>query len=121
MKFCWTIINVRNMDDSLVFYRDFIGLTIQRRYSPTPGVDIVILGDGETKIELIHSENADEPSHIHELYLGFKVDSLKEITSELSRRSIQIYDEPIQPTPKIRLMSVLDPNGVKIQFIEIIS
>ncbi len=32
MKFCWATINVKNMEESLNFYQEIVGLTVDRRF-----------------------------------------------------------------------------------------
>ena len=53
MKFCWVTINVKDMEASLRFYQEIVGLTIDRRFQAGPGVEITFLGNDETKVELI--------------------------------------------------------------------
>jgi len=62
MKFCWVTINVKDMEKSLEFYRDIVGLSIHRQFAPQPGDQITFVGsdDGETEIELI--QNAKVPA-----------------------------------------------------------
>lgn len=53
MRFCWSTLNVKNLEKSVWFYKEIIGLEIVREFSAGPEVQIVFLGKGETKIELI--------------------------------------------------------------------
>ena len=53
MTFTWTTIHVRDLDQSLAFYHDLLGLPIQERFGP-PGHEIAMLGPEEgTRLELI--------------------------------------------------------------------
>ena len=36
MKFCWVTITVKNMEESLRFYQEIVGLTIDRRFQAGP-------------------------------------------------------------------------------------
>ena len=56
MKFCWATIMVKDMEESLKFYQEIVGLKVDRRFEAGPGVEIVFLGNGETKVELICDE-----------------------------------------------------------------
>jgi lactoylglutathione lyase len=51
MKFCWTTITVNNLEESLKFYQEIAGLSLERRFGAGPGSEIAFLGNGETKIE----------------------------------------------------------------------
>jgi lactoylglutathione lyase len=50
MKFCWSTLKVKDMEASLHFYRDVLGLKLERRFQAEGGTEIAFLGGGETKI-----------------------------------------------------------------------
>lgn len=52
MKITWVTLSVKDMEESLRFYQEIVGLNIVNRFPAGPGVEIVFLGDGETKVEL---------------------------------------------------------------------
>ncbi|MBN1409458.1 MAG: VOC family protein [Spirochaetales bacterium] len=118
MDFCWVTLNVRDMDKSLHFYRDIIGLSVERKMQPNPDMEIVFLDAGRTKIELIHNKKAQNISFGEDISLGFTVDSVDGIIEELAKNNIPVHSGPFQPNPNIKFIFVLDPNGVKIQFVE---
>ncbi len=62
MKFCWSTLKVKNLEESLKFYQEIVGLKINKRFNAGPGREIAFLGDGETKIELICDEEIKEVS-----------------------------------------------------------
>ncbi len=118
MKYCWTTFYVRDMEKSLEFYRGLVGLKLQRRNSPAPGMEIAFLGEGETKLELILSADKDEPVYGKDISLGFEVSSLDAIQTVLEEKGIPLFGGPFEPMPGVRFLYVLDPDGVKIQFVE---
>lgn len=118
MKFCWVTIRVNNMDESLKFYQEVVGLSINQRFSAGPGMEIVFLGDGDTKIELIYDENLQTVELGKDISLGFGVSSLDEMMSFVKEKGIEIHSGPFQPNPSTKFFYVLDPNGLKIQFVE---
>ena len=79
MKFCWSTLKVKNMDESLKFYEEIIGLTVNKRFKAGPGMEIVFLGDGETKVELICDENDKDVNIGKDISLGFEVKSVGEM------------------------------------------
>ena len=60
MKFCWSTLYVKNMEESLMFYEEIVGLKVNKRFQAGPAMEIVFLGDGETQIELICNDNKKE-------------------------------------------------------------
>lgn len=118
MKFCWTTIRVKNMEESLQFYQEVVGLTMIRRFESHPGSEIAFLGDGETKVELICNANQQTVNLGEDISLGFEVESLDEKVEYVKAKGIQVQGGPFQPNPNVKFFYILDPNGLKIQFVE---
>jgi len=118
MKFLWTTILVNNMNESLKFYEEIVGLKLAERFQAGPGMEISFLGEGETKIELICNENLKKLDAGSRVTLGFKVESLDEMINFMREKEINIITGPVQPNPSIKYFIIKDPNGVKIQFAE---
>ena len=118
MKFLWTTLLVDNMDESLKFYEDIVGLKMVDRFPAGPGMEISFLGEGETKVELICNEKLKKLDAGSRVTLGFKVESLEEKINFIKEKGINIITGPIQPNPSIKYFIIKDPNGVKIQFVE---
>lgn len=109
---------VKNMEESLKFYKEIVGLEVNRRFNAGPGVEIAFLGEGETKVELICNEASNEVNFGHGISLGFEVNSLDGMMALVKEKGIDINSGPFQPNPHIKFFYVLDPNGLKIQFVE---
>src|SRR5665648_733820 len=90
MKFCWVTINVKDMEKSLHFYQEIIGLNINRRMKPNSDMEIIFLGSGETQIELIYNTKVDDIAIGKDISLGFVVDSIEQM-SEILRKKISPY------------------------------
>jgi len=118
MKFCWCTLMVKNMEESLKFYQETVGLTVDRRFKAGPGTEIVFLGDGETKVELICNDASKEVSMGHDISLGFEINSVDEMMASLKEKGITIHSGPFQPNPHVKFFYMTDPNGLKIQFVE---
>lgn len=117
MDFCWCTLHVDDLKKSLEFYSEVAGLPVERRIS-APGTEIVFLGNGETKIELIRDKNNGSINRPEGISLGFRVSSLDETAEALKKRGIPVDGGPYQPNPHIRFLYVRDPNGLRIQFAE---
>ena len=117
MKFCWITINVKDLKESLHFYQKIIGLGVSRRFKADNDREIVFLGGG-TQIELIYDPRVENIVVGKDISLGFEVESLDKINEVLKNNNIAIHSGPFQPNPSIQFIYVLDPNGLKIQFVE---
>lgn len=118
MGFCWCTLEVDDMEKSLQFYREIVGLPLDRRFKPNSGMEISFLGDGETKLELICREGNEAKIKGEGLSLGFTVDSLDQKIAFIKEKGIAIESGPLQPNPHLRFFFVLDPDGFKVQFAE---
>jgi lactoylglutathione lyase len=118
MKYLWTTLNVENMEKSLDFYQNTLGLTLKRKFSPAPGMEFAFLGDGETEIELFCNEAVKDINPGDSLSIGFKIESTEKFSLFLKEKGIEIHSGPFQPGPSIRFFFVLDPDGYKIQLVE---
>ena len=115
MKYCWTTIMVTDLERSIAFYRDIVGLPVNRRFSAGPGSEIVFLGDGETEVELI-KRIGPASSVGNAISLGFAVESLDDAMKFVKEHGIEIESGPFQPNDHIKFFYVLDPDGVRVQF-----
>lgn len=118
MKFAHVTINVKNLEESLKFYEEIVGLPVVNRFPARPNMEIVFLGHGETLVELIHDSTNNDVSIGSDISIGFGVDSLDETIAFVKEKGIDIHSGPFQPNPNTRFFFVLDPNGLKVQFIE---
>lgn len=115
MSFLWCTIFVCDIDASLRFYQDIVGLSVTRRFSE-PGAELAFLGEGETKLELIQGKG--EPHSGAGVSIGFRVDSLEDKMDFLKKRGIEIHSGPFEPSPRTRFFFVCDPDGMLVQFVE---
>jgi lactoylglutathione lyase len=123
MKFCWVTINVCDMEKSIAFYRDVVGLTMNRRMAPRPGIEIAFMGEAGasstgTEVELYYDAANARPSYSEDLSLGFRVESVEKTMAMLERKGVKVHSGPFQPNPHLKFVFVQDPDGVKIQFVE---
>ncbi|MDD2806612.1 MAG: VOC family protein [Elusimicrobiales bacterium] len=117
MKFCWCTLTVANLEESVNFYRDIVGLPVARRFAAGPGTEICFLGEGETKVELVCGPGRLEPG-ADGISLGFEVGSLDAALETVKAKGLDLAGGPFQPNPKIKFFYVRDPDGHKVQFVE---
>lgn len=118
MKFAHATIMVKDLEESLKFYQEVVGLEIVRRFPSGPNSENVFLGEGETLIELIYDKENSDVNYSEDISLGFQVDSLDDMMKFVQDKQIPLHSGPFQPNPKTKFFYVLDPNGLKIQFIQ---
>ncbi|WP_077612464.1 VOC family protein [Clostridium sp. Marseille-P2415] len=118
MKFCLSTLRVVDLEESIKFYKEIIGLPVVSRFSAGPGIEIAFLGSGETKIELICGGESRETDIGEDISWGFEVESLENALSMVKEKGIAVIGEPMQPNPRTRFFFIKDPNGMRIQLIE---
>jgi lactoylglutathione lyase len=107
------------MDESLRFYQDVIGLKVNRKLSPAPGMEIVFLGaESVTEVELIKNDKNNNPMHGKDVFIGFEVETLEVAMKILEEKGIKIHSGPFQPNPMTKFLYIQDPNGVMVQLVE---
>jgi len=116
MKFSHVTISVKDLNESLEFYQNVVGLQVNRRFSAGES-ELVFLGNGETEIELIYNRSQTDVFFGQHISLGFEVASLREMISCLEQKGIPT-GEILQPNPQVTFFFTSDPNGVRIQFVE---
>lgn len=112
----YTTITVKNLEESLKFYMDLIGLKKVNKFSPEPGVTISFLKDEESNlIELLEDKNlSEEDFKESRVSIGFGVDNLEETLKRLKEHGIETIKETIETPGDGRLAFIKDPNGVEI-------
>ena len=118
MKFCWSTITVNDLEESLKFYQEVVELPLVRRFNAGPVTEIAFLGDGETQVELICNKSGKKSNIGEDISLGFVVESVDEKMAKFKEQGLDIHSGPIMPNPHTKFFYVLDPNGLKIQFVE---
>jgi len=120
MSYLWTTIKVKDLEESIKFYQEIVGLKLQRSFEAGPEREIAFLAaaEGETEVELIDDQAKESVDVGQDISLGFEIDSVTEKIEFLKEKGIGIESGPIAPNSEIEFFYVLDPNGIKIQFVE---
>lgn len=117
MKFAWTTLRVSDLERSIAFYRDVLGLHPMARMG-TDAHRVVMFGpDGTTKLELIW-EAAPIPENAGiGVSMGFIPDDLDAFMSRMAELGIPAVG-PVSPSSDIRFYFIRDPDGYTIQLVE---
>ena len=116
MKIKYTTIAVTSMEESIKFYRDILGLTVDRQFKPMPGLTITFMkGEGESIIELIESEETRKSPGM--IAVGLEVKDMNATIKDLKSKGAKIIQEPT-PISNGILAFVEDPNGVHVAILQ---
>ncbi len=114
LKVKYSTMIVKDMDESIKFYTEVMGLEIDSRYNPQPGTKITLLkGKGDAMIELIQNKKYD----IGLYSVGMAVEDLDTTVKQLKSKGAKITMGPV-PITNGALAFVEDPNGVRIALVQ---
>lgn len=120
MNFLWTTIHVKNMEVSVDFYQQVIGLTIDSRFQAGAGVEITLLKDdriGTPILELLQNGNEKAEKINGNPVLGFEVQNYEDSVAFVREKGIKIVGEPME-TPKFKWFTIVDPDGMNINLFQ---
>ena len=123
MKFLHTSITVRQMEESLTFYTELLGLEFERRRTiPENHAEIAFVRDpiSGARIELTHWDGKDAFEAGEQLdHLAFEVEDLDRYLLKARGKGVRVAKEPFRLAGGSgRIAFVLDPNDVWIELIE---
>lgn len=124
MYFAHTSIRTSDMDRSIGFYRDLLGMELQRRREiPKNNAEIAFLGsENGNLLELTWYKDQEEfvvPEYEKGVFdhIAFVVDDLDAVLENCRERDVTITDEPFRMGTS-RLAFIEDPDGTLIELIE---
>lgn len=126
MKFLHTMIRVNNLDESLKFYCDHLGMKLLRKQDyPGGEFTLAFVGYGDEKnntvVELTHNwgtASYDQGNAFGHLALG--VDDIYKVCSDLKAKGVKVVREagPMKHGSAV-IAFIEDPNGYKIELIDL--
>jgi len=120
MNFCHIILTVKNLDVSIKFYRDIVGLPLKIRQPAGPNAELAFLGNGDTLLELLCAKPSfyDEDKEAgNGVALGFVVESLENKLNLLREGGYETDGVITSPAPNMQFLFAKDPDGYNIQFV----
>jgi lactoylglutathione lyase len=118
MKLLWSTLRVHDLDATIAFYEQVMGLTVTRRFAAGPGSEIAFMGGvGPVELEFIADGSGRETKVGTDISWGFEVESLDAMMATLDGLGIA-FDGPTSPNPSIRFIFITDPDGMRLQFAE---
>ena len=115
MHFLHLTFMVRDIEKSVKFYEEFVGLEIQRRFSAGEG-EIAFLADkdGATQIELVYMPKGVKVE-TKGMTVCFQTEYLDDVLKKAQDKGFNPSDIR-QPDPQNRYFYVYDPDGISIEF-----
>lgn len=118
MKLNYITIMVRDIEKSITFYQELVGLKIIRRFNPGAG-EIAFLSHGEsdTMLEVIQIDGTEKVS-TKGMVFSFEANEKLEILRDKAIKQGYAVSEVIDRKPKPKHFRVIDPDGLTIEFSE---
>lgn len=120
-KLLHTRYRVNDLERSVTFYREVLGLSEVRRHKSPRGSELVFLKapESEETIELCHFPSSG-PVHVQPdlTHLAFQVDSLEEFAKHLERHGIRYSDGPHMKPDGSGIAFIDAPEGYEIELIQ---
>jgi lactoylglutathione lyase len=120
-KLLHTRMRVNDMEETLAFYRDVLGLTVVERKKSPRGSDLAFLKvpNSEELIELCSFPASGKVTVQEDLvHLAFEVEDLDRTMEELKKRGIPITDGPTVTSSGNRFCFIDAPDKYEIELIE---
>ncbi len=120
-KLLHTRMRVSDMDQTLAFYTEVLGLEVLERKVSPRGSHLAFLRvpNSEELIELC-SFPPSGPVNVQEdlVHLAFQVDNLDDTIASLKKQSIRVTDGPTTTSSGSRFIFIDAPDGYEVELIE---
>jgi catechol 2,3-dioxygenase-like lactoylglutathione lyase family enzyme len=112
--------SVADLDHTIAFYRQLLGLAVRWRGTTPSGLEAAHIGDGRNYLALFEVGERDrEEADYGKLglnHFGFVVDDLDEAKRKLAALNVEpTMEADYEPG---RRLYFLDPNGVEVELVE---
>tara|TARA_B100000315_G_C14542761_1_gene571733 strand:+ start:18 stop:452 length:435 start_codon:yes stop_codon:yes gene_type:complete len=135
-----TGIIVKNMEESLYFYKDILGLEVVQNYTDDSDYINNVLGLSKADIHMIKLKAQDglivellkyikHPTDIPNIpfynvgscHVAFTVKNADEMYQRLINADIKVISEPLLSSEKTaKVFFCIDPNGMRVELVEIV-
>ena len=120
-KLLHTRMRVSDMDETIKFYTDVLGLQVVERKTSPRGSHLAFLAvpNSEELIELCSFPGSGDVRVQEDLvHLAFQVDNLDETIRALEAKQVKITDGPTRTSSGNRFIFIDAPDGYEIELIE---
>jgi lactoylglutathione lyase len=128
-RFIYTGIRVRNMDESIKFYTQILGMKIvekRQRTEPTKGEVVTLKSPASAQLLELNFYEEESPFYAPYLngedldHIAFDVEDLEDAVSDLKKKGVEVAVEPYQVGISLgwKEAFVKDPNGIWIELLQ---
>ncbi len=120
-KLLHTRMRVNDLERTVKFYEEALGLKVSRRSVSPRGAQIVFLEtpNSEEEIEICYFPNSAsvqvQPDLMH---LAFEVDSIASFAAEVGKKGYQLSDGPTKTSSGSTIAFIDAPEGYEVELIE---
>ena len=125
MRFLHSMIRVNNLEESIKFYTEVLGMKILREKEyPEGKFSLAFLGYGkeaeDTVIELTYNWDTSYYEHGNAFgHIAIEVDDIYKVCEEIKDKGAKVIRDPgLMMGSRLLLAFIEDPNGYKIELIE---
>lgn len=112
---------VNDLERTVKFYQDALGLTVSRRHTSPRGAQLAFLAtpNSDEEIEICQLPNsptvAVQPDLMH---LAFEVDNLEQFAADLKKKGYALSDGPTQTGSGSVIAFIDAPEGYEVELIQ---
>ena len=120
-KLLHTRYRVNDLERTVKFYRDVLGLQEIKRHKSPRGSELVFLkaAESDAEIEICHFPKSDSVQVQPDLtHLAFEVESLDEFAKHLAKHGLKFSDGPTTSSSGTKFAFIDAPEGYEIELIE---
>ncbi|MDC0999954.1 lactoylglutathione lyase [Methylophilaceae bacterium] len=125
MRILHSMIRVNDLEESINFYREVLGMNILReKQYPEGKFSLAFLGYGKetenTVIELTYNWDKNDYEHGDAFgHIAIEVDDIYKVCEEIKNKGVKVIRDPgPMMGSRLLLAFIEDPNGYKIELIE---
>ena len=120
-KLLYNRMRVNDLEASVQFYTQVLGLEVVRRNTSPRGSQLAFLRvpNSEELVELCYYP-ASGPVHVPEdlVYLIFEVENMEETIRKLQEKNVKITDGPTKTPSGSQLLFIAAPDGYEVELVE---
>lgn len=125
MQFLHTMIRVNNLEESIAFYQDALGMTLNKKQDyPNGQFTLAFLGYGDIEnypqVELTYNWDKNNYKHGDAFgHLAIGVEDIYSFCNDLKSKGVKVTREPGEMKYGGSVIAFIeDPNGYKIELIQ---